>query len=73
MHPVEKILMEETGVKTAEEAKPLIKAWWKAKIADMSPEEIEKLKVTHLFQPRVRLVFAGENKFSSGSRPRNLP
>ena len=57
MHPIEKILMEETGVKTAEEAKPLIKAWWKAKIADMSPEEIEKLKVTHLFQPRVRVAY----------------
>ena len=44
MHPVEKILVEETGVKTAEEAKPLLKAYWANKIADMSPEDIEKLK-----------------------------
>ena len=52
MHPVEKILMEETGVQTAEEAKPLLKAWWAAKIADMSEEEIEALKVEHLFKPK---------------------
>ena len=49
MHPVEKILMEETGVKTAEEAKPLLKAYWANKIQDMSPEQIEKLKGAFLF------------------------
>ena len=44
MHPVEKILVEETGVQTPEEAKPLLKKYWANKIASMSPEEIEKLK-----------------------------
>ena len=44
MHPVEKILVEETGVQTPEEAKPLLKKYWANKIADMSPEQIEKLK-----------------------------
>merc|ERR1712051_868921 len=42
MHPVEKILIEETGVATPEEAKPLLKAYWANKIANMSEEEIQQ-------------------------------
>merc|ERR1712176_317885 len=53
MHPVEKILVEETGVQTPEEAKPLLKKYWANKIADMSPEEIEKLKFQVLLKPKL--------------------
>jgi len=67
MHPVEKILIEETGVSSAAEAKPLLKAWWAAKIADMSPEEIEKLKVQHLYQPKLEEL---ERRFPGKELPK---
>merc|ERR1711915_20949 len=53
MHPVEKILVEETGVQTPEEAKPLLKKYGANKISSMSPEEIEKLKVQVLLMPKL--------------------
>merc|ERR1712080_401954 len=52
LHPVEKILMEETGVTSPEEAKPILKAYWANKIANMSEEEVQKLKEDHLFRPK---------------------
>ena len=58
MHPVEKILVEETGVQTPEEAKPLLKKYWANKIADMSPEQIEKLK------GKSKLIFSYQNHIS---------
>lgn len=61
MHPVEKILVEETGVQTPEEAKPLLKKYWANKIADMSPEQIEKLK------GKSKLFFLAKIKFQNFS------
>ena len=62
VHPVEKILVEETGVSTPEEAMPLLKQFWKNKLATMSEEEIEELKVNHLFKPKFEAL---ERQFPS--------
>ena len=67
MHPVEKILVEETGVKTAEEAKPLLKAYWANKIADMSPEDVEKLKGKF----KIKIIFKINRMFLIFGRSRD--
>merc|ERR1712051_1062699 len=46
-HPVEKIVMEELGLSSYEEAKPYLKAWWAEQLAEMSEDEVEELKTKY--------------------------
>ncbi|CAG5110777.1 Oidioi.mRNA.OKI2018_I69.chr2.g5141.t1.cds [Oikopleura dioica] len=46
-HPVEKIVMEELGLSSYEEAKPYLKAWWAEQLAEMSEDEIKALKTKY--------------------------
>ncbi|CBY08936.1 unnamed protein product [Oikopleura dioica] len=46
-HPVEKIVMEELGLSSYEDAKPYLKAWWAEQLAEMSEDEVKALKTKY--------------------------